>query len=266
MCKKQAAIVMAIITSVLLAMLFILPDISAAAARQITCAVNTNKLNIRSGPSRDYSTIGQLNSGDTFTASGRNANADWVYSALSVTKKGWLAIQFLGCSGSVRDLPVLVQRGETPTPIVLPTLRPFAPDSTPIVLPTVPPTPTPEGAPAPVQNVYFYPSTAVYCDDAADKTWFDGHVYVDGVPANGYVILFNSYITPGTPYEQISGPHVEHPDWEDGYYAHFVDIPRKSKVKHLQIWVADAYGQRVSDIAYWDTECAYAVIDFYGQY
>lgn len=113
------------------------------------------------------------------------------------------------------------------------------------------------------QNVYFRASVVESCDPGATKTWFDGYVFVNGVPTNSYKVWFGSRFG-GTQLQQTSGPHEGYWDWSAGYYAHIVDDPRRSQVKHLRVWITDDSGNQISEDAQWDTNCGYARIDFHA--
>lgn len=137
----------------------------------------------------------------------------------------------------------------------------------------IPPTNIP--LPPPTQtsaqsSVFFRGSVKPVCTGEKNMTWFEGTVYVNNQPANGYQVVFKSYLVPGdepatTP--AISGPHVGgYTNWPNGYYAQIVnDYFIK---KHLEIWIINDAGQAISDRVRWDSDgpdgpCNKAMIDFF---
>jgi hypothetical protein len=102
------------------------------------------------------------------------------------------------------------------------------------------------------------------CTKGNSRTWFDGLVWINGRPANNYLVWFMSArVAPDSSdrWSKTTGPHTGYQDWNDGYYAHVVDEPYKA-VRHLKIWVTTIDGRPVSQPAFWDTNCSYARIDF----
>ena len=99
-------------------------------------------------------------------------------------------------------------------------------------------------------------------------TWFEGTVYVNGQPANGYKVVFKSYLVPGdqpATNPAVSGPHDGYTDWPNGYYSHIVNDHFEKK--HLEIWIINDAGQAISDRVRWNSDgadgpCNKAVIDF----
>lgn len=87
-----------------------------------------------------------------------------------------------------------------------------------------------------------------------------------GVPVNGARVVFKSRLAPGT--EPATGPAITGPR---GDYSHIVDgSVQGTKPKHLEIWLIDAAGNRISEYANWDTDgqsgtCNRAEIDFSAQ-
>lgn len=100
-------------------------------------------------------------------------------------------------------------------------------------------------------------------------TWFEGMVYINNQPSNGYQVAFKSYLVPGddpatTP--AVSGPHDGYETWPNGYYAHIVNDYFVKK--HLEIWIINDARQAISDRVRWDSDgpdgaCNKAVINFF---
>lgn len=105
------------------------------------------------------------------------------------------------------------------------------------------------------------PSVSISCSSGDERTWFEGYLWINGRPANGYRVWFMSRYG-GDSWSQLTGPHEGYWNWPDGYYAHIVDDPRRSDIKHLRVWVTDPDGRQISTDVRWDTECSYARIDF----
>lgn len=157
----------------------------------------------------------------------------------------------------------------TPTPI--PTDTPEPPTDTPI-----PPPPTntrapkrPTNTPKPVQQRgAFRGSVNPICNGDRNMTWFEGMVYINGQPANGYKVVFKSYLVSGdqpATDPAISGPHAGYTDWPNGYYAHIVNDHFEKK--HLEIWIIDNAGRAISDRVRWNSDgadgpCNKAVVNF----
>lgn len=108
------------------------------------------------------------------------------------------------------------------------------------------------------------------CHGEAGNTWFDGYIFVNNRPVNGYKIVFKSRKVPGkepvTP-PQISGPHEGYKDWPAGYYAHIVSAGFVQR--SLEIWLIDDRSNPISNYVNWDTDgpngpCNKAVINFYA--
>lgn len=112
--------------------------------------VNAYLVNVRSGPSTQYGTIGNLGSEDCIYFDASNVEGTWLriapnqpeeYAAL---ERGWIYIELLGLLGNSR-LPVITltptptytpTQTDTPTPTLIPSMTPT---------PSETPTPTPAG-------------------------------------------------------------------------------------------------------------------------
>jgi uncharacterized protein YraI len=95
---------------------------AASAPDQITVRVIQidTHLNVRSGPSTTFTIIGKAESGETFEATGRNAEATWVeIKAPEVSGGiGWVSGDFVTPSQPLSMLPVSTATAQiTPTPV-----------------------------------------------------------------------------------------------------------------------------------------------------
>lgn len=279
----RAALLLLLAASLALcAAALILPAAQQLLAQGRACTVAADRLNVRERPRGGTRIVGQIIRGTAFTVSARTAAADWLWGS-NPRVIGWVSAGFLNCPFAVRDLPVnpnlVASRNATLTPVapvalfatVLPpaavTETPIAPPAltaTPIAPPAVAATPTP-AAPAPPAS-YYSAGVAVMCDPANARVTFEGTVTAGGVPVDGVGVVFKSRLVPGT--EPVTAPAITGPS---GYYSHIVDgSVREAKSKHLEIWLIDAEGNRISDYANWDTDgqagtCNYAEIDFFAQ-
>jgi glucose/arabinose dehydrogenase len=152
----------------------------------------------------------------------------------------------------------------TPTPAATasPTVTP-----SPMATPSVTPSPTATATPA--SGYVFNRAELVRCDPNAGVTYINGTVRYDGVPANGYGVVFSyqpdgPWVTP----PQTSGPHPGYPGWNPGYYSHILQsgMPREGD---WWLWIVDDQGTRISKMAFVHTDgvagagkCQQAVVDF----
>ena len=110
----------------------------------LSCTVQTNGLNMRSGPGIAYDPpLRALNAGTPLRVLARNVAADWLQVEVQPAgTPGWVATRFVNCIGDVQTLPV----GQTP-PTPQPTATSNRPTPTPTATPptvvVVPPTATP---------------------------------------------------------------------------------------------------------------------------
>lgn len=149
-----------------------------------------------------------------------------------------------------------------PTPVPPPTNTPLPPP------PTNTPVPAPPNPP-PAPSGFFRGHVTPVCTGERNMTWFEGTVYINNQPANGYQVVFKSYLVPGdepVTAPAVSGPHDGYTTWPNGYYSHIVNDYFSKK--HLEIWIINNARQAISDRVHWDTDgpdgpCNKAVIDFY---
>ncbi len=95
-------------------------------AAPLACTVQTNGLNMRSGPGVAYDPpLRALNAGAPLRAVARNAAADWLQVTVQPAgTPGWVAARFVNCIGDIQRLPI----GQTP-----PTPQPTATSNRPTV-------------------------------------------------------------------------------------------------------------------------------------
>ena len=81
------------------------------------------QINVRAGPSQDYSIVGVLQQGERVPALGRSVGGDWVQIAYPTVDGGvaWVYTYLITISGG--ELPIIVPP-PTPTPRVTPTIDP----------------------------------------------------------------------------------------------------------------------------------------------
>lgn len=130
--------------------------------------------------------------------------------------------------------------------------------------------------PAAVQPVtaagsyYFRGSATVSCVSDG-RVRFEGNVTHNGQPVNGVSIGFKSRLVEGTTpvvRPETSGPSGLRPNWPNGYFESIVDGDASTaKDKHLEIWVLNSAGERISDYVNWDTDgstgtCNTATVNF----
>ena len=148
----------------------------------------------------------------------------------------------------------------TPTPTLAPSPTSSA---TPTLLPTATPTPIPTPMPTPIPAVTAIPlvtptptgsplaqGVVVGCQPDERGSRFEGYVYVNGQPADGYRIVF-SY--------EVNGPWVTQPatsgSGKPGFYTHIISVgvPR---VGNWYAWLVDQNRQRISTDAIFATNGA----------
>ncbi len=101
------------------------PATPTPGAPQITVA--TSALNVRSGPSTDYSVVGALQLGATCPIVGRNSGSTWWNIRCASGLTGWVSAPLVSVTGSTADVPVVSVAPPPPTPT--PTAVPAPPVS-----------------------------------------------------------------------------------------------------------------------------------------
>jgi uncharacterized protein YraI len=90
----------------------------APTASSVVISVISESLNVRRGPSIYYDPVGYIKAGESATASGRDANGDWLYVALPGNPSvfGWVSAktQYSSVAGDISSLSV--QTASPPNP------------------------------------------------------------------------------------------------------------------------------------------------------
>ncbi len=96
---------------------------STPSGPMVTVNLDNEHINVRSGPSGDYATIGILQQGEKVPALGRSPGGDWIKIVYPTVEGGvgWVYAYLVSLSGG--DLPI-VEPPPTPTPRVTPTIDP----------------------------------------------------------------------------------------------------------------------------------------------
>ncbi|HMR62598.1 MAG TPA: trypsin-like peptidase domain-containing protein [Anaerolineae bacterium] len=69
--------------------------------------INSNNVNVRSGPGTDYERVAKLNQGDSVTVLQRTQSKEWVEVAMADKKKGWTSAQFINMvEARLDDVPI----------------------------------------------------------------------------------------------------------------------------------------------------------------
>lgn len=295
--KSRVLLMLGVVLLSLAAVLAI--QVSAVQAQGGSCIVIATLLNVRAQPSTDPNNIiAHMYGGTLFVVTARTPAADWLWGT-APGLAGWANASYLSCNIAVSELPVDpylmgTSSGGVPTPLV-PSPAPPPPPPTDAPTPLAPPTVLPgyyspqggsalplvtiapsipfaPGPIAPPQGADYGASVSVNCDPNYESVMFGGAVTAGGRPVNGAQVVFKSRlvlgIAPATA-PAITGPHGRL-NWPNGYYWHTVDSNvDQAKPKHLQIWVIDSAGNRISDFANWDTDghtgtCNRATVNFFA--
>ncbi len=192
--------------------------------------VQSQRLNVRAGPSTLHPRIGQVTQGDVLEVVGKNPDNTWWQVRLADGSVGWVYGGLVAAQGAIESVQVAAN---IPTPPPTPTPRP-----TPTPLPT--PTPKPQ---------YVYNKALLYgCEYNAGVTEVHGTVYFNQQYKNGARVVFS--IQPDGPWitpPAITGPHEGYPDWPPGFYSHILQAngPRAGV---WYFWIVDEAGRRISVI------------------
>ena len=206
-------------------------------------------VNVRQGPGTNYPVIGQLQAGESFKVTARNSDGTW----LQFNYKGdlgWASTTLVSFSGDPNSVKVAQNIPVAPTQPPAPTAAPV-----PVVVqqPAQPPAPT--AVPQPVSQFKYKVARVASCRPQAGGTWFDGSVTMGGQPIDGERVVFSWAPDGAVIAAQTSGPHSGYPGWNHGYFSHIVnDQPGRSRVGDWYIWVTDANGGRISEIAKWHSD------------
>lgn len=100
--------------------------------------ITLNNLNMRSGPSTSYPSIGRAAAGQRFDITGRNADSSWWQICCVSGKNAWVSAQYVRTEGDASGVEVVKDVSPPPTQPPRPTARP----TTPPAPPTAPPAAT----------------------------------------------------------------------------------------------------------------------------
>ncbi len=100
--------------------------------------VNSEQVNVRTGPGTVFSIIGTVEQGDRFDIGGRNGDGDWLEFCCVNGQRGWIYAQLLIVSQETTSIPLAQNIPPAPTPA-----------NTPVPSPN---TPTPAPQPPPAQS------------------------------------------------------------------------------------------------------------------
>ena len=161
----------------------------------------------------------------------------------------------------IPSLTPIADDGGNLTPVASPTLTlvPTAPqtvtppDSSPTASPTPTPSPTsdasPTSTPTPTPTATTVAQAIVVgCQPNAHGSRFEGYVYVDQQPTNGYRVVF-SY--------EADGPWVTEPalsgSGAPGFYTHIISVG-VARAGNWYAWLVDQNRQRISTLAAFTTD------------
>lgn len=105
--------------------------------------VNTNTMNVRSGPGTNYPIVGRVPRGTTFDITGRNAAGDWWQVCCVNNQNGWVVGRLVNVSGNTGGVEVVGDVAPPPAPTAAPTRAVVPTRPRPTSAPTSPPAPPP---------------------------------------------------------------------------------------------------------------------------
>lgn len=211
--------------------------------------VNIADLNYRAGPGVAYASLGRLPRGYQLEVRKRLADNSWLRVCCLNDQEGWVASQYVDLSMDINLIPVDETVPPTPTP------RPRPPTNTPA------PPPPPTNTPAPA---FFYRAVVQACRPNAGITYIQGTVYHGSTPQKGITVRF-SWQPDGAPVAD----YVTGTDPNRSVYTFILD-PDKPRAGDWYVWVIDASGNRISEMAHVRTTassteagaCQEVIIDF----
>lgn len=104
--------------------------------------VNTNTMNVRSGPGTNYPITGRVARGTRFEITGRNAAGDWWQVCCVNNQNGWVVGRLVNVTGNTTNVEVVGDVALPPVPTAAPTrvvVRPTPRPTSPPAPPTSPP-------------------------------------------------------------------------------------------------------------------------------
>ena len=101
--------------------------------------VNSEQVNVRTGPGTAFSIIGTVEQGDRYDIGGRNVDGDWLEFCCVNGQRGWIYAQLLIVSQETTSIPLAQNIPAAPTPAPAPTNTPVSSPNTPTSAPQPPP-------------------------------------------------------------------------------------------------------------------------------
>ena len=89
--------------------------------------VNSEQVNVRTGPGTAFSIIGTVEQGDRYDIGGRNVDGDWLEFCCVNGQRGWIYAQLLIVSQETTSIPLAQNIPATPTPANTPVSSPNTP-------------------------------------------------------------------------------------------------------------------------------------------
>ena len=93
--------------------------------------VNSEQVNVRTGPGTVFSIIGTVEQGDRFDIGGRNVDGDWLEFCCVNGQRGWIYAQLLIVSQETTSIPLAQNIPAAPTPTNTPVSSPNTPTPAP---------------------------------------------------------------------------------------------------------------------------------------
>ena len=93
--------------------------------------VNSDQVNVRTGPGTAFSIIGTVEQGDRFDIGGRNVDGDWLEFCCVNGQRGWIYAQLLIVSQETTSIPLAQNIPPAPTPANTPVSSPNTPTPAP---------------------------------------------------------------------------------------------------------------------------------------
>lgn len=86
-----------------------------ASTRRLSAYVNTDHLNVRTGPGANFNIVTQLSRGDGVDLIGRNADNSWVEIQIPGGATGWVSTRYILANTLISNLPISSNTGIFPT-------------------------------------------------------------------------------------------------------------------------------------------------------
>lgn len=225
---------------------------------------------LRDRPWNSYNQLTTIPRGQTalILETYQNNQGQWFHIRYN-NQDGWVAQDICQAPGPLVNVPI-ANAATVPEPLLTPTLP--APVNTPVSVATS--TPSPTKATTSPANLFFR-GQLMNCKATSVGTFFDGMVYVNEQPANGYRIVFRSSKGSGPATAPvISGVGHNYTaqgnmNWPAGYYKHVIQGSVQNVAKTWVVWIIDEKGKAISDELFWNADgpgdgCNYATVNFYA--